>query len=190
MRITGVVFVHFVRKMAKKFRFSNKIHPKKCKYLASEELPALVLALETENSIHPDYKDREWKYIAHQTAGVMCHQHYMLALELSIKPELKKPIHDLIEHYYESMFGLGFATLTDMNKYRAYIKKNLKVDCNLSFHALEEGYYPIDVKYADKLTNDFLPKNLDDFLDFKTPVHKLLGCLNRWKLFILGENSD
>jgi hypothetical protein len=168
----------------------SKIDPKKCRYLEDKDLPKLVLAL------HDNYRtnsSRQWRYIAHQTAGHACHQHYMKAIILKPKKQVMVAMKEIDKHWLDSDAGMvGYPTLDELLKYRKQLKNLLDVDCNISYDKFEEGIYPIDCtgENLKKLCTDKLPKSLDDLVKFRAKIDWLFCCIGRWNLYILGNNCD
>ncbi len=98
------------------------------------EFPVLVLALKDEY----DIIDREgWRYIAHQTAGHACHNHYMLGKILTPNDGIMEKMKKINDHWLDSDCGFGAVTLDDINQYRAQLNDILGVDCNLSYTDFE-----------------------------------------------------
>lgn len=158
-------------------------------------LPLLVLAI----GGHEEHPCTEFKFkktrtflpLQHQTAGLGCHQHYMFATVL--KPRHPEKIKKLCDHWYESNAGIFSASLNEVNEYRTEINDLFGVDCNGTYTFFEEGLYPIDLNEGslEKMCIDRnLPKELDDLVIWESKMHRIFGFIGRWKLFILGENSD
>ncbi len=164
------------------------------KYLEPEQLPCLVLAIVQTPQYPKSYNFKpthNWVKIAHQTAGNGCHQVYMNAIVLKCRDFDK--INTLAKHYDNTCMNMLGLSLNEIVAYRKYINDTLNVDCNESYHYLEEGIYPIDATTENikKLCKDNLPKDLDNLIDWRDDkVGKYAGCINRWYLFILGENCD
>ena len=174
---------------------SKEINHKKCKYLPESELPALVLAVKEK----PNFKKgREWKAIAHQTAGHCCNQHYMYGTILKPKPETLNAMRKIEKSWLGSDFGWrdgdNCFSLDGILKYRKQLKKLLDVDCNISYEDFEEGIYPIDCspKVIRKLCKDKIPNDLNNFIRWKNTLGSKIEKIfmeDRWHLYILGENS-
>ena len=64
------------------------------------------------------------------------------------------------------------------------------VDCNHCYDEFEEGIAPIDIEGLARMTSEDLPEDLDDLLALRTPMDKFIGCVGRWRLWILMENCD
>jgi len=169
---------------------ADKIYEADCEYLENERLPALVLA--TGLYKYDFVEGREWLHIAHQTAGVGCHQHYMVGTILQPRPEVIIPIKAIIDNWFDTSYGALGVTLDNIMAYRKQLNELLGVDCNSSYEHFEEGIYPIDCspQVIRKLAVDEMHDNLDDFIKFRSGLHKLCDSFCRWNLFILGENSD
>lgn len=82
--------------------------------------------------------------------------------------------------------------MDDLVAYRAALRELLGVDCNVSYGDLREAVYPVDVtpKHLRHLTGDGLPADLDELLVFGNPGAQVMGMLNRWRLWIVTQNSD
>lgn len=173
---------------------SQEIDTSKYEYIPDKELPLLVLGIYVYHKYNERYKmvSREWKKIAHQTAGNACHAHYIIGTILEPKPELKSKIEMINDCWLDSNCGVFGVSLDEILKYRQQLKDLFGVDCNSSYDKFEEGIYPIDCdkECLEAMTDEELPENLDTFIDFEKPSDKMLGCINRWDLFILGKNCD
>ena len=173
---------------------SKKIDTSKYEYFADKDLPVLVLGIYIDHYYSERHKmlNREWKKIAHQTAGNACHSHYIIGTILEPKPELKSKIQILNDCWLDSNCGVFGVALDDVLKYRAQLRDLFGVDCNLCFDKFEEAIYPIDCQtnFINSMTNEELPEDLDTFIEFKKPADKMIGCINRWDFFILGQNCD
>lgn len=166
----------------------RKIDISEYKYFEDEELPVLVLASKEKYDF---YKRRVWKKIAHQTAGYLCHQHYLIGTVLNPKPDVAKKIKDISDYWLDSNDLFSVPSLDTIITYRKQLRRKLGVDCNGCYSDFEEGIYPIDCtpENVRKLCSDNLLKDFDSYVKWKKH-EKFMGCMNRWKLYILGENSD
>lgn len=165
------------------------------------KLPQLVLGIKYEEGsliykFKPEYNFLD---IQHQTSGNGCHQHYIQGKLLSVYPRYQERLKKIEEKWLESNTGVFGVSLDEVLEYRRQIKSlfGSGVDCNFSYLDFEEGIYPLDVREATlkKLTKDKLPKDLDDLIDWVAMgkdnlMHRSLGSIGRWGLWILGENSD
>ncbi|MCY3414764.1 MAG: hypothetical protein INQ03_24150 [Candidatus Heimdallarchaeota archaeon] len=162
----------------------EKFH-EKCNFI-DIDLPQLVLGVTSEYTM----KDEEsWRYIQHQYGGMLCRQLYIKARILKPLDKYWDPIHRL-EKKFVDYFG-NCHTLNSIIEYREYINSNLNVDCNYDFWDFDEALYPIDCtkENVEILTGEII-KNFDDAIEFETEMDRLVGCIGRWKLYILGFNSD
>jgi len=173
---------------------TKEIDTSQYEYIPDSELPVLVLGIYVYSHYGERHKmrGRDWKKIAHQTAGNACHSHYIVGTILEPKPELKTKIDMLNKCWLDSNCGVFGVSLDEILKYREQLRDLFGVDCNSSYDHFEEALYPIDCNRnsIEAMTNEELPEELDDFIDFKSPADKMIGCINRWSLFILGENCD
>ena len=160
--------------------------------------PELILGLQFDKKNFSEYppkklrfkSGREWLNIAHQTAGMACHQHYFTGTILKPKPLTKLVMDRISGSWLNSNVGLGGITLTDANQYRNDLKTLLKVDCNNSWQSFEEALYPIDVEFLGDLTDEKFPKDLDDLIEWRDGFERACGCIGRWGIYILGKNCD
>jgi len=176
------------------------LNAKDFEYYAESKLPKLVLAIECSNIYsHSDMRkynfkqDRKWKLVVHQTAGMGCHQRYLYATELTPRTSTtRKKIKELCSFWLDSDIGVFGKTLTEVNSYNDQLDKMLGVSCESSYMDFEEGIYPIDCTKDNlfKMTKTVLPDALDSFIEWDNEMDKFVGCMGRWKLFILGENGD
>jgi len=157
-------------------------------------LPVLVLAITQRPDFLREFNfklTRQWLKVQHQTAGYACHQVYMDATIL--KPREPEKLHILNREYSDSCINMWGLTLDDAVTYRQRIIDLFGVDCNDTFHYLEEGIYPIDATQENlkKLCKDRLPKDLDNLIDWQDKtLDKMFGFIGRWQVYILGDNCD
>lgn len=170
-----------------------KVSDLKAKYHDFVE-PRLILAIK----IKPYTKDfeldssREWHHILHQTSGHACGTLDVVCTFLTPRPEVIPVIHEIDRTWYDSDLGAWATPLNDVIKYRQIINEKLGVDCNRSYADLEEAAYPIDCSKENikKLCIDELPDDLETLLKFDTDLDRIMGMINRWNLYIIGENCD
>lgn len=159
-------------------------------------LPQLVLGIEVDprSEYARAYKfkpGRAWLKLAHQTAGHACHQHYLYATLLQPKTvEIAQRMNILACRWHDSQVGVFGARLDTVITYRSDLQKLFEADCNDCHTKFEEGYLPIDIDYIGKLAADQLPKDLDDLIDFASGWERGMGCVGRFGLYCLAENSD
>lgn len=175
----------------------TSVNRKDFNYTPDEKLPSLVLGLKchfNKDGVHESYfrfkNPAKWSLISHQTAGYACHQHHIIGRYLKPKDSVKSKMAELSAKWLDSCAGCFGLQLTEILEYRNDIGKMFGADCNHSFSDFEEGIAPIDIEYLDKLTDERLPRKLDDLLIFDNSMHKAMGSLNRWNLWILMENCD
>lgn len=153
--------------------------------------PWLVLAVDGDY----DYEfapGREWLHVDHQTAGIGCHHHYLHALRLTPKNDaVRKWMTDISDNWFATNVGAFYPTLNEILLYR----NNLQVlgfDCDACYREFEEGIYPIDLTKDSlaRICSDELPDDLDSLVIWKNPMEQLFGLARRWRLYILGPNSD
>jgi hypothetical protein len=166
-----------------------RIDHSKCEYIDEKSLPILVLATESDYDFAPG---RSWRYIAHQTAGLACHQIYLLATILTPKGGVAEKMNQISERWLDSNCGALGTSLDEILEYRSQLNSLLGVDCDNSYRGFEEAIYPIDCTAQNlaKLTDEILPQNLDDLVVWPSDSDRYLGFIGRWKLYILGGNSD
>lgn len=150
------------------------------------KMPFLALTIRNGHSFKPG---KLWIPLRHQTAGIACNQHEFIVDIVPVSEKTQEAMSIISDHFFDTNLGTLWAQLNEVNEYRKLLNTLLDVDCNNTFHDLEEGLYPIDIEGLWKLNTDY-PKDLDDFLEFKTKWDKFLGFANRWKLYIIGPNSD
>ena len=131
------------------------------------DCPILVLGelVRWEREVDPDdykalKKDRKWYHIHHQGAGLGCRHPEIVGTILEVSQSTKKKFKKLHAKYYEGNLGfMGDPTLNELIEYRNDLQTILKVDCNIRYEKLMESFYPIDPKFANKLSVEKLPKN-------------------------------
>jgi hypothetical protein len=154
-------------------------------------LPQLVLAVYSPFDGLPFKDTRKWIKIVHQTAGIACHHPKFLGTILTPTKYMKRYMKWLSDKWYESNCGAFGATLDELAAYD-YDLSDFSLSCNRSYKYLEEGLYPIDIEDDTlvRIAENKLPTKLDDLIDWKSDMDRFLGCIGRWNLFIVGENSD
>lgn len=163
-------------------------------------LPSLVLAIPVPDDAFRDDADyrgyrfksgRTWHQLAHQTGGHACHQHYMHATLLTpLSADIQLRMNALSKQWYGTNAGVFGPTLNELGSYRADLARLFGADCNVSYPSFEEGIYPIDTEHGAKLAADALPKDLDDLIEWKDGFQRACGCIGRWKLYVISQNSD
>ncbi len=160
-------------------------------------LPQLVLGIEIpkrgfdEDARMPQFKPgRTWTKLAHQTAGHACHQRYLICTGLSRKLGIVQGTVELNQKWLDSQAGCFGVSLGTAVEYNADLHRLFGAGCNLSHRDFEEGFYPIDVEFLPWLASDILPKDLDELIEWRNGFERIAGSIGRWKLVILGENSD
>jgi hypothetical protein len=171
-----------------------------------DDLPRIILGI-----VPPDYafeekpkytwkeprfgRSRIWQKIAHQTAGLSCHQRHIIGTILTPKSlEIETAVKSLCDKWLDSNMGCFGLGLAEANEYSNDLKRlfGKDVSCESSWRHLEEAWYPVDcTKDAlSVLTSDILPENLDDLIEWGNGWERAYGCINRWTLVFCGENSD
>lgn len=151
--------------------------------------PWLVLALDGDR----DYNfapGLNWQHINHQTAGTACHHWKLHAVRLVPKDDTVRAwMRRIADHWFAN--GWLRVSLDELVAYRKQLRE-MGCDCNLSYPDFEEAIYPIDCtkEALTKLCSESLPDDLDTLVIWKNPIDKMCGMIGRWKLFILGPNSD
>ena len=166
-------------------------------YLEEKDLPCLFLGMKISHDFQLLKKktpyNKLFSFIAHQTGGISCNQHYFDGFFLKPKSKIRDKMIKLDEDYLGSGLGtFGQNTLDEILDYRNLLQVEFNVDCSIAYKDLEEGIYPIDcyIENIEKLTNDYLLQSFDDYLIFKTQFASICGSIGRWNLYILGRNSD
>lgn len=158
-------------------------------------LPCLILAIKHDilNPRTYKFKNNDFEFISHQSMGLACNQLYFQAKVLKIKEKHLSKLKKIENTFYDSSLGCFGASLTDILKYRELLNKIPGADCEISYSDLQESVYPIDLtqETVNELTEETLDVGkLDDLIEFKDSLDKILGCMGRWSLFYLTENSD
>ena len=131
--------------------------------------------------------------LSHQTAGLGCNHFYLHGTVLTPRnDDVMRRMRMLSDKWLDSNAGSFGDDLDSVNEYRRDIRVLFGVDCNRSFQDFEEAIYPIDCsgKNISKMASDELPEDLDSLLRFRDGWWKVAGILNRWHLYVLGENGD
>lgn len=139
----------------------------------------------------PKFKEpKKWASIMHQTAGYACHSYYIHARFLEPKRVLQELFKELLVKYNDSCV-CRIPNLKSANEYETILNK-YKLTANNSYQYLEEGFYPIDIECLKTVTNEKLPKNLQELVVEPKKKEKLWSIFNYvdFKLAILGPNCD
>ena len=165
------------------WKFPERIDPKKCSYVDDSKLPVLVLALSED---YPMKDERGWRYIAHQTAGHGCHQHYMKGRVLRPTKPTLAAMRFIDDFWLESDCGIFGVSLEEVNTYNMQLQGLLRASANRSHADFEEGIYPLDYspRLVRRLTTTRLPEKLDELI--KGHFMPIVW----WHLYILGRNCD
>ena len=164
------------------------------------QLPALILGIEVKpwEFEKPDLQrtynfkpGRTWVNLAHQTAGLACNQHYIHATVLTpISEKVAHGMKMLEKKWLDSNAGVFGVSLKELNEYDADLRHLFGASCNSCHRGFEEGIYPIDIGCISQLAADDLPKELDDLIEWKDGWSRAIGCIGRYGLWVVGENSD
>lgn len=152
------------------------------------ERPHILKPAPTPDEYTIPSSSREWLYVEHQAGGVLCSHPRFLCTTLTPTPPSLIGMHELTKLWYGRNIMLT-TSLEVVNQYQKNLQDLLGVDCNWSYPALQEGVYPIDAECLPMLTAETFPTNLDDLFKMDD-ADRYLGCLNRWRLLIISENSD
>lgn len=165
-------------------------------------LPSLILGIEVDpKSFGSDYPPcgyrfkpgPQWINLVHTTQGHGCGQRYLIATVLNPTPAAALGMSRLAGEWLDSDVGCYGAPLVDVLTYRENLKLWLGADCNHTYRDFEEAFYPIDIEHLPKLTTDAIPAipaDPDDLIDWDSGMQRACGCVNRWGLWVLGENCD
>ncbi|MPY68145.1 hypothetical protein F8S09_15930 [Deinococcus sp. SDU3-2] len=121
-----------------------------------------------------------------------CAQVELLATELVPRPERETGLLELADRFGDTNLSGWGISIDDLVRYRDALRGLLGVDCALSYRDFREAVYPIDVtpEHLRHLTADELPTRLDDLLETEERFTLARGMLNRWRLWVISENSD
>lgn len=174
-------------------RFYTELPYDEFNYFEEERFPLLVLGQRHDSKYYNNfvYKNPEkWVKIAHQTCGHACHQVHLTGMILTPTNSMKQLMKRLNDHWLDSNVGVFGVSLNSLNEYHNMLATE-GLDCQHCHTEFEEAIYPIDLpENLNQVCTDELPKELDDLVDFESNMHKFLGCVGRWRLYVLGENCD
>jgi len=159
-------------------------------------LPQLVLGIEVNPMsdrarAYRFVKSRRWVWLAHQTAGLCCNQHYLYATLLTPKSAaVLQGMNALAQKWLDSNVGWAGVSLDTANEYRQDLDRLFGADCNSCHQDFEEAFYPADLEFLPKLAADQLPENLDDLIEWDSGLERAMGCVGRFRLLIVSNNSD
>ncbi len=94
------------------------------------DLPQLILAVSPYYQKYRFAPKYEWMKIAHQTAGIACHQHYLLGLRLTPRPKVMPRLKDLADIWLDSNAGAFGVSFDELTRYREQLQATLGVDCD------------------------------------------------------------
>lgn len=170
----------------------------KFQWLDDAELPMLVLGFVYSEIAHArdyEFKDPDrWRQMDHQTAGHSCHHHYIEGTTLKPRPKIADLMRDLDKLWLETDVWSP-AQLESVLTYRRQLQQ-YGLDCNITHHIFEEAIYPIDCDQESLkiVTEEEFPDDLDELIKWKEGklgvFDRFAGCLDRWKILILGRNCD
>lgn len=114
---------------------------------------------------------RSWHYLQHQTSGLSCTQVYLVATELTPRPEREAGLLELADRYADSNFGLWGTTIDNLVGYRETLRALVGVECAVRHRDFQEAVYPVDVtpEHLRHLSADDLPADLEELLEFDSP---------------------
>ena len=160
-------------------------------YVPDKNLPILFLSKDNFHGLPNDKKIEGLEYVAHQTAGLGCHQHYLVGKTLTPKDKVLISMYKLEKEYLDSNCGLMNTSLDELISYRQRLNQLLTVDCNYSYSKFEEGIYPIDYSKAS-LEKLIKQKTIKDTKLFMKQIEKMnkFPIIHSWTIYILGQNSD
>lgn len=158
-------------------------------------LPQLVLGIEVDRrelagDSRRDYAfqpGRQWHKLAIQTAGVASRQRYLIGTLLRPSERAAKGIPIVYQRWRATSVGAQCATLTQLGAYRADVKQLFGADCDQSYAAFAEAFYPVDLTYLPELAADALPNPLDDLIRWDSGFDRM-AFANRWTLGVLTPN--
>lgn len=162
-------------------------------------LPQLVLGIEIskrdlseESTFGYQFKPgRIWLKLVHQTAGHACHQRYLICTLLTPKsPKIAQGLAALDRKWIDSQAGCFGVSLGQAVGYDADLRSLLGAGCNDSHHHFEEGFMPLDTRFVPEVAADTLPQDLDELIEWRNGFERMGGSIGRWRVAVLGQNSD
>lgn len=157
--------------------------------------PQLLLTVGPSGGWRVPDNGRTFEFLMNQTAGHACLHPHVIATRLAWNKPARIAAEALCARWSESMAGgFGTVSLKTANRYANDLEDLFDghVSCNGSYHELQEGWYPLDPTKGAlaHLTSETLPDDLDDLVEFSSPVMRLAGVMGRWGLVIAGPNCD
>lgn len=135
----------------------------------------------------------KFQNIAHQTSGLGCGQFYITGTLLQPKsPEVLRGLQEIERKWLDSNVGVfGGASLENLNDYERDLQRLFGASANRSHGDFFEALYPVDLEHLPKIAADCPDlENLDEFIEWGSGWERSLGCVGRFKAYILGQNSD
>ena len=165
--------------------------------------PQIVLGIKhCRESFSSDYPPRRYIFkagapkfqnIAHQTSGLGCGQFYITGTLLQPKSvEVLRGLQEIERKWLDSNVGaFGGATLEQFNDYERDLRRLFDASANRSHRDFAEAIYPIDLEHLPKIVADCPNlETLDEWIEWGSGRERSLGCVGRWRAFILASNSD
>ena len=165
--------------------------------------PQIVLGIKHyRESFSSDYPPRrhtfksgapKFQNIAHQTSGLGCGQFYITGTLLQPKSvEVLRALQEIEKKWLDSNVGaFGGATLETLNEYERDLQRLFGASANRSHRDFCEGLYPIDLERLPKIVVDCPDlEKLDEWIEWGSGWERSLGCIGRFKAYVLGQNSD
>lgn len=165
--------------------------------------PQIVLGIKhCRESFSSDYPPRrhtfkadapKFQNIAHQTSGLGCGQFYITGTLLQPKSmEVLRGMQEIERKWLNSNVGaFGGATLEQFNDYERDLRRLFDASANRSHRDFAEAIYPIDLEHLPKIVADCPDlEKLDELIEWDSGWERSLGCVGRFKAYILASNSD
>jgi hypothetical protein len=198
------------KKRAGKLKTDSRALPKPLRFqdfepLAQSELPALVLGINVPIEHLRDPEDaavyaglyelnfkpgRVWRKIVHDTCGAAFKPVYWIGMVLKPTTYAAQRLRVIADTKRGTNLGWQSAPrLSELINYREWLSAVLKVGCDRSYGQYCEGLYPIDPEYVSWLTQDELPKDLDELVEWESGLQRARGAESRWSLAVFGPNG-
>jgi hypothetical protein len=175
------------------------------KYLDSQgfAFPQIVLGIKHyRESFNSDYPPRAYDFkagapkfrnIAHQTSGLGCDQFYVTGTLLEPKSvEVLRGMQEIERKWLDSNVGVfGGATLEQLNDYERDLLRLFGASANRTHGDFCEALFPFDIEHLPKIAANCPDLDaLDEWIEWDSGWSRSLGCVGRFKAYILGQNSD
>jgi hypothetical protein len=106
--------------------------------------------------------------------------------------EVLRGLQEIERKWLDSNVGVfGGPTIEQINDYERDLQRLFGASANGSHRDFAEALYPIDLEHLPKIAADCPDlEKLDEWIEWGSGWERSIGCLGRFKAYVLGRNSD